>query len=147
MELITPNFPTEAIHQPDKEMGLGYSPLRDKVTQTGKENLMEVLNKPTDRGFLAYAHTSRVATTYQHWPKEAFKVNHAKLSTSRVISYIQHIPGAELDHIPNLHAPNHIATSTRTTAEEVDENIANRREHIPTSLHPNNYARHLRNQY
>jgi len=61
---LTPNFPTEAIHRPTKEMGLGYAPLRNKATQMEIEHLMDILNKPTDRGYLAYAHTSRVATTY-----------------------------------------------------------------------------------
>jgi hypothetical protein len=30
---LTPSSPTEAIHRPGKEMGLGYSPLRHKATQ------------------------------------------------------------------------------------------------------------------
>jgi len=63
---LTSSFPTEAIHRPMKEMGLGYAPLKHKATQMGIDHLMDTLNKPTDRGYLAYAHTSRVATTYQH---------------------------------------------------------------------------------
>jgi hypothetical protein len=63
---LTPSFPTEAIHRPTNEMGLGYAPLRNKAAQMGIEHLMDILNKPTDRGYLAYAHTHRVATTYQH---------------------------------------------------------------------------------
>jgi hypothetical protein len=45
-------------------MGVGYAPLKDEATQMGIEHLMEILNKPTDRGYLAYAHTSRVAIDY-----------------------------------------------------------------------------------
>jgi hypothetical protein len=75
---LTPIFPNEVIHRPTKEMGLGYAPLKDKATQMGLEHLMDILNKPTERGYLAYAHTSRVATTYQHWPKEAYEANQAK---------------------------------------------------------------------
>ena len=108
-------------------MGLGYAPLEDKATQMGIEHLMEILNKLADRGSLAYAHTSRVATTYQHWPKEAYEANQAKLPTLRVLSYIQHIVGAELEHIPNLQGPNHIVTSPRTATKEADENRARRR--------------------
>ena len=81
---------------------------------------MDILNKPTDRGYLAYAHTSRVATTYQHWPKEAYEANQAKLPTLRVLSYVQNIAGAELEHIPNLQAPNHIAISLGASSKEVD---------------------------
>jgi hypothetical protein len=77
----------------------------------GIEHLMEILDKPTDRQYLAYAHTTRAATTFQHWPKEAHEANHVKLPTLRVLSYIQHIPRAELEHIPNLQAPSHIAIS------------------------------------
>jgi hypothetical protein len=54
---LTSSFPTEAIHRPTKEMGLGYAPLRHKATQMGIEHLLDILNKPTDRGYLAYAHT------------------------------------------------------------------------------------------
>jgi hypothetical protein len=32
---LTPRFPTEAIHRPAKEMGLGYAPIRNKATQMG----------------------------------------------------------------------------------------------------------------
>jgi hypothetical protein len=99
---LTPIFPTEAIHRPTKELGLGYAPLKDKATQMGIEHLMGTLNKHTERRYLVYAHTSRVATTYQHWPKEAYEANQAKLPTLRIISYIQNIAGAELEHIPSL---------------------------------------------
>jgi hypothetical protein len=51
---LTPIFPTKAIHRPAKEMGLGYAPLKDKATQMGIEHLMEILNKPTDRGYRVY---------------------------------------------------------------------------------------------
>ena len=54
---LTPSFPTEAIYRSTTEMGLEYAPLRNKATQMGKEHLMDILNKPTDRGYLAYAHT------------------------------------------------------------------------------------------
>ena len=52
---LTPSFLTEAIHRPTKERGLGYAPLRHKATQMGIEHLMDIFNKPTDRGYLAYA--------------------------------------------------------------------------------------------
>ncbi len=29
---LSPSFPTEAIHRPTKEMGLGYAPLKNKAT-------------------------------------------------------------------------------------------------------------------
>ena len=84
----------------------------------GIEHLMDILNKPTDRGYLAYAHTSRVANTYQHLPKEAYEANQAKLPTLRVLSYVQNIPGAEIEHIPSLQTPNHIAIILRAASKE-----------------------------
>ena len=92
---LTLSFPSEAIHQPTKEMGLGYAPLKDKATQIGIEHFMGIFNKSTERGYLAYAHTYRVATTYQHWQKEAYEANQARLLTLRVLSYVQNIAGAE----------------------------------------------------
>jgi hypothetical protein len=77
----------------------------------GIEQYMDILNKPTDRGYLAYANTHRVATTYQHWPKEAYEANQAILPTLRVLSYVQNILGAEIEHIPSLQTPSHIAIS------------------------------------
>jgi hypothetical protein len=133
---LTASFPTEAIHRPKKDMGLGYATLKDKATQMGIEHLMEILDKPTDRGYLAYGHTSRVAINYQHWPKEAHEANQAKLPTLRILSYIQHIAGAELEHILNLQAPNHIATSIRAVSKARDR----REQGQPPGAHPNKSA-------
>jgi hypothetical protein len=144
---ITPSFPSEAIHRPTQEMELGYAPLRNKATQMGIEHLMDILNKPTGRGYLVYAHTSRVANTYQHWPKEAYEANQAKLPTLRVLSYGQNISGAELEHIPNLQTPNHIAIGLRAASGELDEIRAKKRENIPKTLPQKEYNKQLRDQY
>jgi hypothetical protein len=85
---LTPSFPTEAIHRSTKEMGLGYAPLKNKATQMGIEHLIDIINKSTDRGHLTYAHTTRVATNYQHWSKEAYEANQAKLPIPRVMAYV-----------------------------------------------------------
>ena len=143
---LPPSFPTEAIHRHAKETGMGYAPLKDKAIQVGIEHLIEVLNKHTDRGYLAYEHTSRVATTYQHRPKEAYEANKVKLPTLRVLSYIRNIAGAELEHIPTLQAPNHIAISLRAATKEVDKNRASRRANIPTNLRPKDFAKQVRNR-
>jgi len=108
-------------------MGLGYAPLRNQVTQMGIEYLMDILNKHTDIGYLAYAHTSRVANTYNHWPKEAYEANQAKLPTLPVLSYVQNITWAELEHIHSLQTPNHIAISLRATYKELDAIRAKKR--------------------
>ena len=60
---LAPSFPTDAIHRPTKEMGLAYAPMKDRATQMGIEHITEIINKPMDRGYIAYAHTTRVANT------------------------------------------------------------------------------------
>ena len=63
---LIPSFPTEAIHRPTKEMELGYAPIKHKATQMGIEHSTEIVNKPTDRGYLAYTNTTRAENTYRH---------------------------------------------------------------------------------
>jgi len=127
-------------------MGLGYAPLKHKATQMGIEHLMDILNKPTDRGYLAYAHTTRIANSYQHWPKEAHEANQAKITTLRVISYVQNITGPELEHIPTLQTPNLIAVRLRAASKELDEIRAKKRENIPKNLPHKEYNTQLRSQ-
>jgi hypothetical protein len=35
---LAPSFPTEAIHKPRKEMGIGYAPMKERATQMGIEH-------------------------------------------------------------------------------------------------------------
>ncbi len=137
---LTPSFPTEAIQRPMKEMGLDYAPLKHKATQMGIQPLMETLNKPTDRGYFAYAHTSRVVTSYQHRPKEACEANQAKLPTVRVLSYVHNIAGAEFKHVSSLQVPQHVAISIRAASKGVDESRIKQRESIPKKLPPKEYT-------
>jgi hypothetical protein len=99
---LTPSFPTEGIHRLTKEMGLGYAPMKDRAIQMGIEHIAEIINKPIDRGYIAYAHTTRVANTYHYWPKEAHEATQARLPILRVLSYSRSIPGVELEHIQNI---------------------------------------------
>ncbi len=62
----------------------------------GIEHITEIINKPTDRGYIAYVHTKWIANTHHHWPKEAHEAIKTRLPTLRVLSYIRNIPGAEL---------------------------------------------------
>jgi hypothetical protein len=127
-------------------MGLGYAPLRNKATQMEIEHLMDILNKPTDRGYPACAHTSRVANTYHYWPKDAYEANQAKLPPLRVLSHVQNIRGAELEHILNLQTPNHILISLRAASKELDEIRAKHRENIPKNLPQKEYNKQFRDQ-
>ncbi len=63
---LIPSFPTEAIHRPTKEMGLGYDTMKDKATQMSIEHITEFINNPTYRGYIAYTYTTRVTNTYRH---------------------------------------------------------------------------------
>ena len=122
-------------------MGLGYTPMKDRATQMGIEHVTEIINKPTDRGYIAYAHTTRVANTYHHWPKEAYEATQARPTTLRVLSYIKNIPGAELENIRNIQTQKQIAITIRTASEEVDRNRATQRQPIPKNLQTKDYAR------
>ncbi len=63
---LIPSFPTEEIHKPTKEMGLGYAVMKDRVTQIGIEHITYIINKPTDKGYIAHAHTTRIENKYRH---------------------------------------------------------------------------------
>ena len=91
-------------------MGLGYAPMKDGATQMDIVHITEIINKPTDRGYIAYAHTTRVANIYRHWAKEAYEATQTILPTQRVLSYLRNVLGAESEHIQNVQSPNHIAT-------------------------------------
>jgi hypothetical protein len=47
-------------------MGLGNAPMKDRAPQMGIEYITEIINKPTNRVFMAHAHTIRVENTYHH---------------------------------------------------------------------------------
>jgi len=96
------SFPTDGIHRPTKEIGLWYAPMKDRATQMGIEHITDILNKPTDRGYISHAHTTRVTNPCQHWPKKVHEANQARLPTLRVLFYIHNIPGAELEHNQNI---------------------------------------------
>ena len=97
----------------------------------GTEHITEIINKTTDKGYIAFAHTTRVASTYHHWPKEAHEATQARLPTLSVLSYVRSIPGAEMEHIQNIQIPNQIAITIRAASEEVDPNKATQRQYIP----------------
>jgi hypothetical protein len=57
---LLPNFFTEGLQRPLKDMGLGLLSIRDRATQMGVEHLVRTMNKDMDRGYLAHAHTLRL---------------------------------------------------------------------------------------
>ena len=59
---LLPNFPTKGVQIPLKEMGLGLPSIRDRATKMGVDHLVHTMNKDTDRGYLAHAHTTRLLT-------------------------------------------------------------------------------------
>ena len=129
------------MHNPTKKMGLGYTPMKDRATHMEIERITEIINKPTDRGYIAYAHATRVANIYHHWPKEAHEATQAKLPTLRVLSYLMIIPGTELEYIQNVQSPNQIAITIRGASKAADRNNAAQRQHMPKNLQPKDYAR------
>jgi hypothetical protein len=63
---LLPNFPSEGVHIPQKEAGLGLPPMRDRATQMGIEHLIRIMNKDTERGFTAHAHVHRLLAQFNH---------------------------------------------------------------------------------
>ncbi len=59
---LLPNFPTEGVQRPPKDLGLGLPSIRDRATQMGIEHLINTMNKDTERGFLAHYYTHRILT-------------------------------------------------------------------------------------
>jgi hypothetical protein len=105
--------------------------MKDRATQMGIEHVTDILDKPTDRGYIAHAHTTGLENTYQRWPKEAHEANQAKLPTLCVLSYIRNIPEAELESIPNIQTINHIANNIQKTHESGRQNNSQ-----PAPAHP-----------
>ena len=83
---LTSSFPTEAIHRPTKELGLGDEPLKDRATQMGIDHIPKILKTTTERVHIAFAHVTRTATGFQHKLKEAHETNPAKIPTLRILS-------------------------------------------------------------
>ena len=63
---LIPNFPTEGVQKPLKEMGVGIPSIRDRATNMGMEHLVRTMNKDTDRGYLVHSHTLRFLTQFGH---------------------------------------------------------------------------------
>ena len=59
----------------------------------GIEHLINTMNKDTERGFLAHAHTLRVLIQFNHWPTEALESNPLKLPTLRMLRLANNIDG------------------------------------------------------
>ena len=116
---VLSNFPTEGVQRPLKEASL--SPMRDRATQIGIENLRSVMNKDMERGLTAYAYVNRLLFQYNHWPHEALESNPLKLPTLRILRLASTIPALKYDRVPPLHHYNVISTSIREALRAIDK--------------------------
>ncbi len=64
----------------------------------------------------------------------------------RVLSYLQNIPGTELENIHYVQTSSHITIHIRAASGAVDQNKAAQRQHIPKNPLPKEYAKNFRNQ-
>jgi len=64
--VLLPNFATEGVQRPLKQVGLGLSPTRYRPTQMGIEHLTRVMKKNEESGFTAHAHVHRLLSQYSH---------------------------------------------------------------------------------
>jgi hypothetical protein len=100
---LLPNLPTEGVQRPQKEFGLGLPSTRERATQMGVEHLVLTMNKDTERGHLAHAHSLRLLAQFGHWPTEALESNPLKLPTLRILRLASTIHGLAMDNLPSLH--------------------------------------------
>ena len=100
-------------------MGLGLPSVRDRATQMGIEHLLNIMNKDSERGYLAYSHIHRILTQFKHWPTEALDSNPLKISTLRVLRPAS--TNLHLDNIPPLIRDNDIAASIRIASKATDD--------------------------
>ena len=117
---LFPNFSTEGVQRPLKEMGLGLPSIRDRAAQMGVEHLVRTMNKDTDKGYLAHARTLRLQTQLGHWPTEALESNPLKLPTLRTLRLPSTIQGLALDNLPPLYIENEIASNLRAASHTTD---------------------------
>ena len=109
----------------------------------GTEHLVNISNKPTERGHIANMHNSRLLNTFQHCPPEALEHHSARLLTLRAHRYIADI-GIELEHLPKITTPNEIADSLRLASLAIDSHRATLREHITAPMYTPEYNKELR---
>jgi hypothetical protein len=135
---VTPSFPTEAIHRPTAEMGLGLAPISNRAIAMGVEHLIHTLSKPTERGHIAYMHTTKLLHTYQHWPTESIEYHTVRLPTLWVHRYISAL-GIELEHLPIPTRTNEIADTLRHISQQIDAQRAARSPDILAPIHTPEY--------
>ncbi len=90
---------------------------------------------------MAFAHTTKIANKYKHWPKEAYEANRAKLPTLCIFSYINNIQGVKLENIPSTQTSNQIAIIPRASTKEVDDKRADEKLTISKIQNPKDYAK------
>ena len=98
----------------------------------GVEHLSTAMNKDTERGYLAHAHTHRLLSQFGHWPTEALESNPLKLPTLRILRLTSTIHGLAMENLPPLHLENEVATSLRATSQATNTNRMKSR-HATTS--------------
>jgi hypothetical protein len=94
--------------------------MKHRATQMGIDHLTRVLDKNSERGFAAHAHTIRLLSQYNHWPHEALESNPLKLPTLRILKLASIFSGLKFDRLPPLHQDNEIANSIREASTAVD---------------------------
>jgi len=144
---LLPNFPTEGVQRPLKEVGLGLSPMRDKATQMGIEHLTCVMNKDTERVFTANAHVHHLLSQFNHWSHETLESNPLKLPTFRILRLASTIPGLKFNRLPSLHQENDITTNIRESSKAVDNTRYERRTTLQGQLGPKEHDKMARKQY
>ncbi len=87
----------------------------------GTRHLLNSMNKNSETRYLAYSHTHRILTQFNHWPTEALESNPLKLPTLRVLRLASTITNIHLENLPTLTCDNAFATSIRMASQDTDD--------------------------
>ena len=117
---LTPSHPTECIYAPLEGFGLNRQSITDKSLQQGTKHLCKMLNRPGDRGTIAYQHVLALSRKYLRWPAESFDHRATNYPTLRLLSRAYSIPTLEFTGIPRLHLTNPIADTLRKASRRID---------------------------
>jgi hypothetical protein len=112
----------------------------------GIEHLLNNMNKDTKRGYLAYSHTHRLLSQFNHWPNEALESNPLKLPTLRVLRLASTITNLSLDNLPPLTRDNAIAASIRQASQAIDDKRHQKRHTIQGTMGSKEYDKLVRQQ-
>ena len=133
---LMPSFPVDALHEAPSSMGLGKQHIATRARQQAIVHTTKMMNKPTDRGRMAYTHTASLIHRFRQWPREALP---HRLPTLNAISMICEDPLFCFQGLPTPEFDNEIARTIRQASQAVDLAKLRERETLSDITDPAEY--------